>query len=89
MCKTLCFTNKTAAALAGQVLKTEGNLAGLYTQIPVGMEGNTSVLPSQKEEKVTLHSSCLPEHRDDLGLEVGVQGRHSKKTKRIALVALL
>lgn len=54
MYKTLCFTIKTAAALAGKVLKTEGKLAGLYTQIPVGMEGRIGVLCSQKGEKVRL-----------------------------------
>ena len=53
MCKTLCFPIKTAAALA-EVLKTEEQLEGLYTQIPVRMEGRTSVLRSQKGEKVML-----------------------------------
>lgn len=54
MCKTLCFNIKIAAALAEKVLKIEGKLVGLYTQIPVGMEGRTSVLHSQKAEKVRL-----------------------------------
>lgn len=52
MCKTLCFAIEIAAALARNVLKTEGKFAGLYTQTQLEWENLCALLSERRKSQI-------------------------------------